>query len=146
MFYYFAYGSNQDPKRAARRMPGAIALGVATLHNYRLAERLYADVDFGEGASVQGVLYLINSAQLFNLDICEGYPLVYKRQWLEVEFRGEKLLAITYEMTAVTKAQREGKPYPEKYRKICHAGARHYKIKSQFTKKRSKKPCPKTKS
>ena len=55
---YFAYGSNQNKRRAARRIPGAVDLGVAVLPNYRLTERLYADIDFCEGAEVFGVLYL----------------------------------------------------------------------------------------
>ena len=46
LFLYFAYGSNMNPSRMAKRCPGAIALGGAVLLNHRLAERLYADIDF----------------------------------------------------------------------------------------------------
>ena len=42
-----------------RRCPGAFPLGMAKLPNYRLSERLYADIDFEEGAAVYGVLYCI---------------------------------------------------------------------------------------
>ena len=51
MFLYFAYGSNMNPARMAKRCPGAIALGGAVLLNHRLAERLYADIDFVSGAA-----------------------------------------------------------------------------------------------
>ena len=88
MFLYFAYGSNMNPARMAKRCPGAIALGGAVLLNHRLTERLYADIDFVSGATVEGVLYLISEANLARLDACEGYPKVYRRLWLEVEFDG----------------------------------------------------------
>jgi gamma-glutamylcyclotransferase (GGCT)/AIG2-like uncharacterized protein YtfP len=133
----FAYGSNMSPRQARQRIPGALILGTAVLPNYKLTERLYADIDFEEGAKVHGVLYMITYAQLLKMDVHEGYPKVYRRLWLEVEFRKESILAVTYEMTAATKTTRNNLPYPEAYRKVCHAGARHYKIKSQFTKKRA---------
>ena len=60
----------------AKRCPGAIALGGAVLLNHRLTERLYADIDFVSGATVEGVLYLISEANLTRLDACEGYPKV----------------------------------------------------------------------
>ena len=44
MFLYFAYGSNMNPARMAKRCPGAIDLGGAVLRNHRVVERLYADI------------------------------------------------------------------------------------------------------
>ena len=135
---YLAYGSNMLPERMMRRCPGATALGVAILRNYRLAERLYADIDFQEGAEVHGVLFLISEQNLRSLDAREGYPKVYRRMWLPVEFNSETYLAVTYEMTAATKAARHGKRYPEEYRKICSEGARFYHVKNSFTTKRKR--------
>ena len=103
MFLHFAYGSNMNPARMAKRCPGAIALGGAVLLNHRLAERLYADIDFVSGATVEGVLYLIPEANLARLDACEGYPKVYRRLWLEVEYDGGIYQAITCEMSRLTK-------------------------------------------
>ena len=57
VFFDFFYG------RMAKRCPGAIALGGAVLLNHRLAERLYADIDFVSGATVEGVLYLMRQFQ-----------------------------------------------------------------------------------
>ena len=134
MFLYFAYGSNMNPARMAKRCPGAIALGGAVLLNHRLAERLYADIDFVSGSTVEGVLYLISEANLTRLDVCEGYPKVYRRLWLEVEFDGGIYQAITYEMSRWTKFIRRSKRYPEEYRKICSFGADYYGIKNNFKK------------
>ena len=117
-------------------MPCATALGVGILRNYRLAERLYADIDFQEGAEVHGVLYLISEWNLRSLDAREGYPKVYRRMWLDVEFDGVVYQAVTYEMTAETKAARDGKPYPEEYRMLCSEGARIHHVKNGFTTKR----------
>ena len=89
LILYFAYGSNMEPVRMARRCPGAYPLGRAVLRNYKLTERLYADIDFLEGVSVSGFLYLITERHLKSLDAYEGYPKVYRRMWLDVEFRGE---------------------------------------------------------
>lgn len=134
---YFAYGSNQNKRRAARRISGAVDLGVAVLPNYRLTERLYADIDFCEGAEVFGVLYLVKPEHIDALDRVEGYPHTYKRYWVEVEFNGERYAALTYEMTEETKAERNGKAYPEEYRKICSSGARSHGIPDQFNKERN---------
>ncbi|MEG2074945.1 MAG: gamma-glutamylcyclotransferase family protein, partial [Victivallaceae bacterium] len=108
LILYLAYGSNMEPERMQKRCRGAQAIGAARLPNYRLTERLYADIDFAEGECVHGVLYLISERHLRNLDMYEGYPKIYRRMWLEVEFRGESYMALTYEMTPETKALRDG--------------------------------------
>ena len=139
LILYFAYGSNMNPMRMARRCPGSKVVGSAILRNYRITERLYADIDFQEGSSVSGVLYLITERHLRTLDACEGYPKIYRRIWLEVEYGGETYLAVTYEMSIETKAARDGKPYSEDYRALCSEGAKAHKIKNNFTKRRKKK-------
>ena len=64
MVLYFAYGSNMNPARMAKRCPGAITLGRAKLPHYRLAERLYADIEFEEESELHGVLYCITENHL----------------------------------------------------------------------------------
>ena len=118
----------------AKRCPGAIALGGAVLLNHRLAERLYADIDFEEGTDMQGVLYVITEEHLRRLDRFEGYPSVYRRIWVDVEFEDCFYQAITYEMSRWTKFIRRSKRYPEEYRKICSFGADYYGIKNNFKK------------
>ena len=136
MYLYFAYGSNMHPARMAKRCPGAIDLGGAVLRNHRVVERLYADIDFAEGAVTEGVLYVITEEHLKSLDRFEGYPSVYRRIWVDVEFEDCTYQAMTYEMSWQTKIARDCKPYPEEYRKICSTGARTHFIKNNFTKKR----------
>ena len=99
MFLYFAYGSNMNPARMAKRCPGAIDLGGAVLRNHRVVERLYADIDFTEGAVTESVLYVITEKHLKSLDRFEGYPSVYRRIWVDVEFEDCTYQAMTYEMS-----------------------------------------------
>ena len=136
MFLYFAYGSNMDPARMAKRCPGAIDLGGAILRNHRVVERLYADIDFAEGAEMQGVLYVITEEHLRKLDRFEGYPSVYRRIWVDVEFEDCVYQAVTYEMAWQTKIVRDRIRFPEEYRLLCSTGARVHNIKNSFTKKR----------
>ncbi len=135
---YFAFGSNMFAPRMQSRCPRAIALGVAKLPNYKLVARQYADVEFEEGKSVNGVLYMITERHLKSLDAYEGYPHIYKRYWVEVNFKGTKYPALVYEMTEETKAKRDGIPYSEEYRKICSDGADFHKVPNQFKKSRIK--------
>ena len=45
LYAYFAYGSNLLPERLFQRCSTAVPYAPAILPNYRLTERLYADVD-----------------------------------------------------------------------------------------------------
>ena len=128
------YGTGPD----GAALSGGISAGEGCSADYKLTERLYADIDFLEGVSVSGFLYLITERHLKSLDAYEGYPKVYRRMWLDVEFRGETYQAVTYEMTAETKLVRNGLSYPEEYRKICSAGAKFRHVKNQFVKRRTK--------
>ena len=129
---YFAYGSNLNPKRIRHRCPTAVTFRAAKLHDYKIVERLYADIDFELDAVVSGVLYCISQRDLFTLDTYEGCPRVYRRIWVEVDCEGETFVAATYQMTPETKILRAGQPYPEDYRRICSAGANFHQIPNNF--------------
>ena len=129
---YFAYGSNLNPKRIRHRCPTAVTFRAAKLHDYKIVERLYADIDFELDAVVSGVLYCISQRDLFTLDTYEGCPRIYRRIWVEVDCEGETFVAATYEMTPETKILRTGQPFPEDYRKICSVGAAFHHIPNAF--------------
>ena len=57
-------------------------LGVGILRNYRLTERLYADIDFREGGEVHGVLYLITPLISVLPDFSGSFVLDDKRKLL----------------------------------------------------------------
>ena len=56
LYAYFAYGSNLLPVRLLQRCPTAVPYAPAILPNYRLTERLYADVDYAPGEQVHGFM------------------------------------------------------------------------------------------
>lgn len=132
MYLYFAYGSNMNPGRMKERCPGSIDLGGAILRNYKVAERLYADIDYEPGAVTHGVLYLISEEHVKSLDYHEGYPRVYIRLLVDIEHCGNVYQAITYEMYWETKITRDGLKYPQKYRHLCSVGAKTHKIRNCF--------------
>ena len=76
--FYFAYGSNMNPDRIRERIPGARLVGKATIKGWKLAERLYADIERSKGSRVEGVLYLVTESERFRLDSYEGYPHIYE--------------------------------------------------------------------
>ena len=124
-----------EPGTDGKTLPRSDRIGrCSSVEPSPCGKRLYADIDFVSGATVEGVLYLISEANLTRLDACEGYPKVYRLLWLEVEFDGGIYQAITYEMSRWTKFIRRRKRYPEEYRKICSFGADYYGIKNNFKK------------
>lgn len=137
LYAYFAYGSNLMPDRLLQRCPTAVPYAPAILPNYRLTERLYADVDFTPRAKVHGFVYLLRAQDVARLDRYEGYPRIYCRYTVDVILDdGTELPALIYEMTPKTKEIRNGLPYPEDYRKICREGANLHRIKNHFIRKR----------
>ena len=134
--FYFAYGSNMNPDRIRQRIPGARLVGKAHIKGWKLAERLYADIDRARGERVEGVLYLVTPSELFRLDAYEGYPRTYNCIGVNAYLDNEhKVYAVTYVMTPETKKERDGKPYPHDYRLICSAGAHYHGVKNLFTRK-----------
>ena len=131
---YFAYGSNMNPMRMNYRCPGAVDLGGALLRNYKVTERLYADIDYKTGAKTHGVLYIITERHLRTLDFYEGYPSIYQRVLVNIEFMNNIYWAYTYKMSDLTKIQRQGLDYPEHYRQLCSTGASTHNIKNCFIK------------
>ncbi len=134
-FLYFAYGSNMNPERMRRRLPEARAVGRASLHGWRLVERLYADIERAKGGRVNGVLYCVTPTELHRLDAYEGFPRVYDciRVSVHAELMNEEAVryrvpAFTYVMTAAARRERSGKRYPEDYRITCAVGARYWKF------------------
>lgn len=138
---YFAYGSNMNPARAAARIPDAADFGAAVLPDYRIAERLYADIERAPGSCVHGVLYLVTESDLLALDGFEGSPDTYRRIGIEVLFGVERYPAQTYEMTSDAKRRRRGRAYPEDYRRICSEGAVLHGIPDAFAASGSAPAC-----
>ena len=102
---YFAYGSNMDPIRMARRCPGAVALGCARLPGHRLI--FTWDSAFWRGGvghvvpseqdDVWGVLWELGEPDLEALDRYEGIAHgIYRRARIAIEHEGAAVEALIY--------------------------------------------------
>lgn len=95
---YFAYGMNTNVNGMARRCPQAVSHGRAYLldHVFRFAGP--ADVIKCPDSYVDGVLWTITTDCLKALDMLEGYPHFYNRNYRRVWHDGRIVQALTYYM------------------------------------------------
>ena len=135
-FLYFAYGSNMDVRQMKERCPCAIRMKPAVLHDYKLTERLYADIDESAGRHVSGILWSISEKDLKNLDIYEGFPTFYTRKtvnvWTDTSTGSRMQQALVYIMTHAAKTICDGMSYCDSYRKLCSMAARAAGIQDEF--------------
>ncbi|KAK7724463.1 hypothetical protein SLS57_004218 [Botryosphaeria dothidea] len=93
---YFGYGSNLWLAQMARRCPTSTYLGIARLRRWRwlINERGYANVvELPSSSSsenlqhtVYGMVYSLQPEDERRLDVNEGVPDAYGKEWLEVDF------------------------------------------------------------
>lgn len=131
---YFAYGSNLNKTQMHLRCPDSEEIAPAILPDYRIVERIYADIEPAPGMAVYGALYRISEADLKELDHYEGYPEQYIRREVMVrQENGEMIPALVYIMTPSYRSGRS-RGYTRRYRQICSDGAESWKIPNAFQK------------
>jgi len=130
---YWSYGSNCYGARMLARCPGARLFSTAVLRDYRLVERLYADIEEAPGNAVYGVLWRISDEDRHRLDRCEGVAKgIYTRDTFCVQCGQRFYRVFTYVMTPEARRQRDGISYPEEYRRICSSGVRQHGLPDVF--------------
>jgi gamma-glutamylcyclotransferase len=130
---YFAYGSNMDELAMSALCPSASCVGVACLDGFRLAFTRrsiisgtgVADVVRAPGASVWGVLYELEEADLAALDRKEGRGWAYAREEEAVRLvrGGSARRALLY--TVIAKEQRHVRPSREYLARMLDAARGH---------------------
>ncbi len=95
---YFAYGSNCNTRQMAHRCPKATDLGKVTAHGYALEFRTHASIRKEQGAQTEGVLWSITDDCEKSLDGYEGFPTLYRKEWIVVEHNGVTSEAMVYIM------------------------------------------------
>lgn len=126
---YLAYGANMDLGIMGQRCPNAKFLGTGVLEDYRLLfkgeePRAYATIEEWEGFKVPYVLWEINYSDERELDYFEGCPVHYKKNTVEIEFNGEKFLAMFYQKDT---AQPVGQPMTH-YVEVLEDAYEHFKF------------------
>lgn len=106
--YYFAYGSNMNPKRLALRVDYENVPQKAVLKGFRLAFNKidystvgagFANIVKANGSIVEGVLYQVRPEFMKVLDCYEGVPNHYRRVKLPVETKSGSIDAAVYVAT-----------------------------------------------
>ena len=96
--YYLAYGSNLHLTQMAQRCRDAKGIAPIHLPNFRLVFRGVADIEPHKGSVVHGAVYEISEADERALDRYEGYPTMYRKEYISAKLRGEPVVIMYYTM------------------------------------------------
>jgi len=101
---YFAYGSNLSIERLTDRVGQVGVVGTHVLQGYELyfSSTGFANIRPREGASVEGVLYIMSPAQHKRLDFYEG---LYIKEYFEV---GDDIVSVYIESESASSSFDDG--------------------------------------
>jgi len=98
MKLYFAYGANLNLANMSGRCPQAKKLCSLDLPDWRLVFKGVADIEVAPYNTVHGLLWEITDRCEASLDIFEGYPRLYRKEYFTVEIHGEIHDVMFYKM------------------------------------------------
>lgn len=101
---YIAYGSNMNVEQMGWRCPDAEVIGTGELIGWKLTFRGngrcgVANIEPEAGSSVPVVIWKISPQDERNLDVYEGFPHLYIKEYVDVTYRGRKVKGMAYIMT-----------------------------------------------
>lgn len=120
---YIAYGSNMNKEQMSARCPNAKPIGKTILKNYKLVFKGVADIEKIEGEEVPVALWEITKECEKALDIYEGYPRLYRKEYVQIEIDGKIELAMVYVMN-----YSKGAKPSEYYYKVIKQGYKDFGI------------------
>jgi len=95
---YVAYGSNMNKEQMKYRCPNAIPIGKSILNDYKLVFKGVADVIKCKGEKVPIAIWEITEECEKALDIYEGYPRLYRKEYVDIQIGGKNEKAMIYVM------------------------------------------------
>lgn len=101
---YMAYGSNLNLRQMAKRCPTAKVFGTALLRDYRMVFRRVATIEPCKGSVVPVAIWTIDRDCERSLDSYEGYPLLYRKEYIPISVYGVQCEAMVYVMNGGTAA------------------------------------------
>ncbi len=87
--FYFAYGANLNIDNMKYRCPNAVPVVKFSMPNYKLVFKGVADIVPSTNDSVEGVLWDITDKCEQALDIFEGYPHLYRKEYFTIQMGGK---------------------------------------------------------
>jgi len=96
--YYIAYGSNMNIEQMSQRCPGSVKVGTVALSNHRLVFRKHATIEVAYGYHVPVVVWKITARDEAVLDIYEGVPRYYRKEYILLKINGKVHDALVYIM------------------------------------------------
>ena len=94
---YIAYGSNMNIEQMSRRCPNAKPIGKYVLKNYKLEFRGVANIIKCEGAETPVALWLITENCEKSLDRYEGYPHLYRKEYIRLKIKDKLAIGVCNE-------------------------------------------------
>ena len=89
--FYIAYGSNLNVDQMRFRCPHATPVGTGVLEDYQLLFKGHRDGRFGvltvephKGRQVPVGIWLVDDFDEARLDVYEGYPRLYDKEWIDL--------------------------------------------------------------
>ncbi len=99
--YYLAYGSNLNKTQMMNRCPNAKCIGTSVIKGYRLAFDLYLTIKKDDSKEVPVGVWEIDETDEKALDRYEGFPTIYRKEYIKVEVNGLQKLCLVYIMNNV---------------------------------------------
>lgn len=99
--YYLAYGSNLNKSQMMSRCPNAKCAGTSVIKGYRLAFDLYLTIKKDALKEVPVGIWEINEDDERALDRYEGFPNIYRKEYIKVDVNGLQKLCLVYIMNNV---------------------------------------------
>lgn len=100
---YAAYGSNMNAQQMAYRCPNSKIFGKTFIEDYILLFRgingkAVANIEPSPGDKVPVIIWEISKSDELNLNRFEGYPTVYKKEYLKIKVKGRYRKIMLYIM------------------------------------------------
>ena len=95
---YIAYGSNLNLRQMAVRCPTAKPVGTAMLKGWQLTFRGVATLEPKENSETPVGIWEITPQDEIALDRYEGFPRLYRKEFITVELKGKTVRAMVYLM------------------------------------------------
>lgn len=101
---YLAYGSNLNVEQMKHRCPDARKIGATVIENYKLNFRGtrrgsgVANIERCKGCTVPVGIWSITKADEESLDMYEGYPFLYMKDYLRFTYGEREYFGLAYIM------------------------------------------------